>query len=110
MTVNIELTDLPPLDVSIERPTVELGLERPVIEVQLLGNVFSGAGATATRYVHNQATLSDTWLVVHNLNAHPAVSIEDAGGTVLFGTVKYLSAYQLSITFAKSATGRANCI
>jgi hypothetical protein len=43
------------------------------------------------------------------MGAHPAVFIEDAGGTLIFGSVTYVDDNQLTISFTHSATGRANC-
>jgi hypothetical protein len=67
-----------------------------------------GGGAT-TQYVHNQPTLAVTWTVTHNLGKHPAVFIEDQGGSAMYGTIQYLNNNTLTVTFFRSATGRVNC-
>lgn len=60
-------------------------------------------------YVHNQILLSKVWFVPHNLGKHPAVTVEDGGGTHIYGTVHHIDNDSLTITFSVNATGRANC-
>ena len=69
----------------------------------------SGGSGGSAGYVHNQPILAKTWTVIHNLHKHPAVSVEDQGGSVMYGTVQYLDSDTLTITFFRSATGQANC-
>lgn len=67
-----------------------------------------GSGGDAS-YVHHQSMLSSRWVVQHNLGKHPAVTAEDAAGAVLYGSVIHLSNDLLTIDFAFTITGRANC-
>jgi hypothetical protein len=71
-----------------------------------MGPAGSAGGA---RYIHIQSVLSKQWQVQHNMGAHPAVFIEDAGGSIIFGTVTYVDDNLLTIAFTYSATGRVNC-
>jgi len=50
-------------------------------------------------YTHNQSSTSDTWVITHNLNRFPSVTVIDSGGTIVQGTVVYNSNKQLTITF-----------
>ena len=50
-------------------------------------------------YTHTQSSVSDTWVVTHNLGRFPSVTVIDSGDTVVFGTVVYNSSNQLTITF-----------
>lgn len=50
-------------------------------------------------YTHTQSSVSDTWVVTHNLGRFPSVTVVDSGDTVVFGTVVYNSSNQLTITF-----------
>lgn len=50
-------------------------------------------------YTHNQSSTSDTWVITHNLNRFPSVTVVDSGGTIVQGTVVYNSNKQLTITF-----------
>ena len=68
------------------------------------------AGNRAPGYIHTQSMMATTWTVVHNLGKHPAVSVEDAVGNVLYGSIVYTSDSALTITFHNAITGRANCV
>jgi hypothetical protein len=67
-------------------------------------------GGGATTYIHDQVLLSAMWLVVHDLGKHPAVSVEDGGGSTIIGSIQYLDNNRLTITFRNAITGRANCV
>lgn len=60
-------------------------------------------------YRHDQTSLSSVWTVNHNLGFHPAVHIEDAVGTVMYGDIQHTSSARLTITFTQSITGSAHC-
>lgn len=61
----------------------------------------------AARYVHEQGTPSDTWVVVHNLNAYPSVTVVDTANERWSTKVVYDSANQLTISFAAAFSGKA---
>ena len=50
-------------------------------------------------FTHNQNTTSDTWVITHNLNRFPSVTVIDSGNSIVQGTVVYNSNKQLTITF-----------
>jgi len=50
-------------------------------------------------FTHNQNTTSDTWVITHNLNRFPSVTVVDSGESIVQGTVVYNSNKQLTITF-----------
>jgi len=60
-------------------------------------------------YIHHQSTLSQAWTVRHGLGKHPSVSAEDGAGTVIYGGIEYYDDNVLTISFALTITGRANC-
>lgn len=64
---------------------------------------------TVPVYTHTQGILSTVWNIRHNLGKHPIVTVEDAGGSVVYGSVTYVDNNVLLITFAFSATGHAHC-
>ena len=57
--------------------------------------------------MHNQTEASDEWIIVHNLNKYPAVSIIDSAGDEVEGNVHYDSLNQVTITFIGSFKGTA---
>ena len=60
-----------------------------------------------SRYVHNQASASDTWNITHNMRFYPNVSIVDTALSKVVGEVTYLSENALTVTFSHSFAGKA---
>ena len=58
-------------------------------------------------YTHNQSTTSNTWTITHNLNRFPSVTVVDSADTLVYGTVVYNSANQLTITFFEGSSALA---
>ena len=58
-------------------------------------------------YTHNQTSTSNTWVVTHNLNRFPSVTVVDSAGSIVVGTVLYNSNKQLTITFCSSGSALA---
>ena len=63
-------------------------------------------------FTHNQTSTSSTWVITHNLNRFPSVTVIDSGNSIVIGTVVYNSNKQLTITFfsggsALSFSGKA---
>jgi len=67
--------------------------------VDLLGN--------DKNYTHTQIASSATWVIVHNLNKYPSVSVVDSGGTVVVGGIVYDSINQVTLTFSAAFSGKA---
>lgn len=70
----------------------------------LLGN---NQGTTDKNYVHNQIVASDTWVVNHNMNKFPSVTIVDSAGSTVYGEVSHDSIVQSTITFSAPFSGQA---
>jgi hypothetical protein len=60
-----------------------------------------------SRYVHNQASASNTWNITHNMRFYPNVTIVDTGLTAVVGEVTYQSENALLVTFSQSFAGKA---
>ena len=58
-------------------------------------------------YTHNQSSVSNTWTITHNLNRFPSVTVVDSADTIVYGTVVYNSANQLTITFFEGSSALA---
>lgn len=58
-------------------------------------------------YVHNQVSVSSTWIVVHNLNKFPSVTVVDSAGTSVIGEVVHDSVSQATISFSAPFSGKA---
>lgn len=65
-----------------------------------------GSG-TGFSYTHTQSALASTWVVVHNLGAHPSATVVDTGDSVVLPDVHYDSVNQLTLTFGAPTSGKA---
>lgn len=58
-------------------------------------------------YVYKQLESSDTWIIKHNLNKYPNVTIVDSGDNMVFGETHYDSENQITISFIGAFSGKA---
>lgn len=58
-------------------------------------------------YQHIQAVASDEWLVVHNLEKQPAVSVIDSSGAEVEGCVEHVDSNTIRIRFSANFAGTA---
>jgi len=64
-------------------------------------------GPAGTTFTHDQLTPSDIWVVVHNMNKYPSVSVVDSAGTVIEPDIQYDDPSQLTILFGSPTSGKA---
>lgn len=93
----------------VENDYNKLKNQPQINEVTLLGNKkLEDLGIiNDLNYVHNQTTASDIWVVKHNLNKYPSVTIVNSAGDEVIGDVFYDSVNQVTITFAGAFKGKA---
>lgn len=72
-----------------------------------LSGVQTGDVAELVSYRHTQSAVSDLWVVNHNLNFHPNVTIYDSGESMVEGTVTHINAVSLTISFSDPISGKA---
>jgi hypothetical protein len=58
-------------------------------------------------YVHNQSVAESEWLITHNLDKYPSVTIVDSTNDECEGNVLHVSTNQVLITFSAPFAGRA---
>ena len=61
----------------------------------------------ANTFVYEQCTSSDTWVITHNLNKHPSVTVVDSAGNEIYPEVNYDSENQCTIKTNGATTGKA---
>jgi hypothetical protein len=71
-------------------------------EEDWLNNLYNG-------YTHTQASLSDTWVINHNLNKYPAIDLLTVGGMKFDATIVHTSLNQAIAYLAIPYTGLAQC-
>ena len=58
-------------------------------------------------YLHRQTVASNTWVIVHNLNKFPSVTVIDSAGNEVIGEVTYDDPCQVTIRFEGGFKGTA---
>ena len=58
-------------------------------------------------YLHTQSEASSEWVITHNLNKYPSVTIINSAGDEVIGDVTYNSVNQVTVTFAGAFKGTA---
>ena len=64
-------------------------------------------GSAQVTFSYTQAVPALVWVVVHNLNKHPSVTVVDSGGGWVIGDVQYDSLNQCTLTFTGEFSGSA---
>ena len=58
-------------------------------------------------YLFIQNQVSDEWIINHNLNKYPSVTVIDSADNEVIGEVEYLDKNNLKIKFANGFSGKA---
>lgn len=60
-----------------------------------------------THYVHEQGIASNVWVINHNLNKKPSITIVDSADNVVEGAEKYIDKNTVEIRFNGAFKGKA---
>ena len=58
-------------------------------------------------YTHLQVSSSNTWVINHNLNFYPNVTVQDSAGTIYEGEISYTNLNSITVTFSSAFSGKA---
>lgn len=58
-------------------------------------------------YTYEQGISSDVWVIQHNLNKHPSVTVVDSAGNEVVGHVHYDDLNNVTVTFTSPFSGKA---
>ena len=75
-----------------------------VIDVTLIDGV---SVITSKTYTHEQGIASDSWVIEHNLNKYPSVTLVDSAGTQFQGRVEYINENKCIVYMNGETTGKA---
>lgn len=77
--------------------------------VKLNSADFATTWATPTipTVVFTQGSPSATWVIAHNMNKYPSVTVVDSGGSVVIPSVLYTDLNNITITFGSATSGKA---
>lgn len=68
----------------------------------------TGGGPGGTGYTHVQAASSTIWNITHNLSFYPNIIVVDgSGGQIFPGSVTYVDATHMQLTFSANVGGKA---
>lgn len=68
--------------------------------------VASGASG-GTTFIFDQAIPADEWNIIHDLARFPSVTVVDSAGTVVYGSVNYVSKNEITLRFTAPFSGVA---
>ena len=69
-------------------------------------DVHWGAGGDK-HFEYDQNTASPVWVITHNLNNYPSVTIVDSAGNEVEGDIQYTSNNVVTVTFSAGFAGKA---
>ena len=58
-------------------------------------------------YVHSQGEASAEWIIEHNMNNYPSVTIVNSAEEVVIGNITYITANKIKIEFKSAFKGKA---
>ena len=71
------------------------------------GTVGPAGPVQALAYSHTQGSASNTWVITHNLNFMPNVTVQDSAGNIVEGEIAYTNTNSLTVSFASAFSGKA---
>ena len=89
------------------------GLIRIATEEEAIEGINSKAAITpetlrkVTYYEHTQGVAADTWLIVHNLNKKPSITVIDTAGNTFVPARRYIDNNTVVIKFKAATKGTA---
>jgi len=93
-------------DYYIDTSSSEVLLYGPKLDNEWSLEIIQLAGPTS-RFVFNQQSPIDTWVIDHPLGGFPSVSIVDSADTVVFGMISYVNEGRIVLTFSAPFSGKA---
>lgn len=75
-------------------------------ETQWLASLQGTGGGQEANFVYTQIAANSVWLVNHNLNKYPSVSVVDSNNQIVYGDIDYQDANNLIISFTSAFGGK----
>jgi len=67
------------------------------------------SGSSSQSYIHTQGIASNVWLITHNMNKFPAVTVVDSAENQVIGDIEYIDENRVMVTFTGAFKGKAYC-
>lgn len=85
--------------------TIEFDSEINTKEIQ--ANLILNAVISDKYFMYEQAVPSDVWVIEHNLNKKPSITVVDSADTVIVGAYEYNDLNTVTLTFNEPFVGKA---
>lgn len=83
----------------------ELSMNIPESPAMVFSPQYQSSGSST--YIHTQDSASNIWVITHNLNKYPSVTIVDSAGSVVIGEVVYNDSNKVTVSFIGAFSGKA---
>lgn len=107
MTSDIKVVVSQPAPIAV----IQVAQQGPMGPVPVLktldGQSLFGSGDIATWHTYQQNSPSAVWVIQHNLNKYPSVTVVDSAGTWVIGEVVYNDTNTITISFNGTFSGKA---
>ena len=71
------------------------------------GTLISPNTITDKEFIHVQSVSSDEWVINHNMNKYPSVTVQDSAGSIVIGEITYNNKNTITLTFSGAFSGNA---
>jgi len=95
------------LEVGTQGPPGPPGVTPDLTNYYTRNEVDAVVAASTDTFVYNQASASTSWVITHNLDKYPSVTVVDTGGTVIIGAVSYDGPNKVILNFTSPFSGKA---
>jgi len=58
-------------------------------------------------FIYHQTSVSDRWIIEHNRDCYPSVTVVDSAGSIVVGDIQYIDSNKIIITFEGAFIGTA---
>lgn len=79
------------------RENADIDLQTQINEISILAN----------GYVHEQGIASDVWVIEHNLNKYPSVSVVDSAENEIIAEIEYINSNIIEVRLKGASKGKA---
>lgn len=109
--MNITIDQVPDPSIAGEAPlpaAIVIGLSGVVtVTVALQGTRGPPGPGGGSTFVFDQVVPAANWIIAHNLNRFPSVSVADSSGRLVEGDVDYIDGNTISVGFVGGFAGTA---
>lgn len=97
------------LNVTVNDEPLHVAINEEPLVVTIASTGLQGPAAPIVKnsHVHSQTSESDTWVIVHDLNWYPNVTVIDSAGTTIEGDIEYVSENAVTLRFSQGLIGTA---